>query len=266
MAQPPRLTVSTRSYDGVERRHAHAFHQIVLPVAGALEMTVEAAQGRVGDGQGVIVATGAPHSFAARGDNRFVVLDLPPHALLPDAALHQADAFFAVDVALDALVRYLASEAANAPLDDPTAHHAAALLLRALERRRAPHPAGEAAGDAARRGADPIARAQTLMRDRCAEPLTVAELAEAVGLAPSRFHELFRARTGTTPARFLNTVRLDRAEALLRSGDLPLAEVAQAVGFSDQSALTRSLKRRRGVTPGGVRGGALRGGALGRPA
>lgn len=250
MAQPPRLTVSTRSYDGVERRHAHGFHQIVLPVAGALEMTVEAAQGRVGDGQGVIVATGAPHSFAARGDNRFVVLDLPPHALLPDAALHQADAFFAVDAALDALVRYLASEAANAPLDDPTAHHAAALLLRALERRRAPHPAGQGA----EQGSDPIARAHNLMRDRCAEPLTVADLAEAVGLAPSRFHELFRARTGTTPARFLNDLRLDRAEALLRSGDLPLAEVAQAVGFSDQSALTRSLKRRRGVTPGALRG------------
>lgn len=251
MAQPPRLSVSTRSYDGVERRHTHGFHQIVLPVAGSLEMTVKAAQGQVGDGQGVIVATGAPHSFAARGDNRFVVLDLPPHALLPEAALHQADAFFAVDAALDALVRYLASEAAHAPLDAPTAHHAAALLLRALERRRAPRQTADVTTG------DPIARAQTLMRDRCAEPLTVAALAETVGLAPSQFHEAFRARTGTTPARFLNALRLDRAETLLRSGDLPLAEVAQAVGFSDQSALTRSLKRRRGVTPGALRGKAL---------
>ncbi len=246
MAQPHRLTVATRSYDGRERRHAHRFHQIVLPVAGSLEMAVDAEQGRVGDGQGVIVADGTPHSFLARGGNRFVVLDLPPHALLPDAALRQADAFFAVDAALDSLIRYLASEAADAPLDDPTAHHAAALLLRALERRRAPSPDG-AAGD-------PIARAQALMRARCGEALSVAELAHAVGLSPSQFHERFRARAGTTPARFLNDVRLDRAEALLRSGDLPPAEVALAVGFSDQSALTRSLKRRRGVTPGALRG------------
>jgi AraC-like DNA-binding protein len=246
LAQPHRLTVATRSYDGRERQHAHRFHQIVLPVAGSLEMAVDAEQGRVGDGQGVIVADGTPHSFLARGSNRFVVLDLPPHALLPDAALRQADAFFTVDAALDSLIRYLASEAADAPLDDPTAHHAAALLLRALERRRTSSPDG-AAGD-------PVARAQALMRARCGEALGVAELAQAVGLSPSQFHERFRARVGMTPARFLNDVRLDRAEALLRSGDLPPAEVALAVGFSDQSALTRSLKRRRGVTPGALRG------------
>ncbi len=245
MTRPPRLTLSTRSYDGRERRHAHGFHQIVLPVAGSLAMEVDAARDRVGDGRGVIVAGGTPHSFFGAGDNRFVVLDLPAHALLPDAVVRRAGAFFAIDPALDSLTRYLAFEAADAPLDGPTAHHAAALLLRALERRHdAPAPA-----------ADPIDRALVLMRDRCAEPLTVEVIAQAAGLAPSRFHELFRARTGTTPARRLTGFRLDRAEALLRSGDVPLAEVALAVGFSDQSALTRCLKRLRGTTPAALRRG-----------
>ncbi|PWC34095.1 AraC family transcriptional regulator [Azospirillum sp. TSO35-2] len=246
MASPHRPTVSTRSYDGHERRHAHQHHQIVLPVAGGLDMEVGGARGRVGDRQGVIVCDGTPHSFRSAGSNLFVVLDVPlAGALVPQAALRSAEAFFPIDPALDGLVRYLAAEAADRPLDPGMAHHAAGLLLRALETRRsAPVPAS-----------DPIERALALMTERCGEALTVAELAAAVGLAPSRFHERFRAHTGTTPARRLAELRLDRAEAMLRGGGLPLAEVALAVGFSDQSALTRSLRRRRGTTPGAVRAG-----------
>lgn len=243
MASPHRPTVSTRSYDGHERRHAHDHHQIVLPVAGTLDMEVGGACGRVGDGRGVLVADGVPHSFRSGGTNRFVVLDVPAAGLVPEAAVRACDAFFAIDGALDGLVRYLAAEAADRPLDPVLAHHSAGLLLRALEARQPTAPLSD----------DPIDRALALMAERCAEPLTVAELAEAAGLAPSRFHERFRARTGSTPAAMLAELRLDRAEALLRDGRLPLAEVALAVGFSDQSALTRSLRRRRGITPGAVR-------------
>ncbi|CAO3362349.1 helix-turn-helix domain-containing protein [Azospirillum palustre] len=246
MASPHRPTVSTRSYDGHERRHAHDHHQIVLPIAGTLDMEVGGACGRVGDGRGVLVADGVPHSFRSGGANRFVVLDVPAAGLVPEAAVRACDAFFAIDGALDGLVRYLAAEAADRPLDPVLAHHSAGLLLRALEARQPPPPALPVSRD-------PIARALALMAERCGEPLTVAELAEAAGLAPSRFHERFRARTGSTPARLMAELRLDRAEALLRDGRLPLAEVALAVGFSDQSALTRSLRRRRGTTPGAVR-------------
>ncbi len=245
MASPHRPSVSTRSYDGFERRHTHDHHQIVLPVAGILDMEVAGARGRVGEGRGVLVADGMPHSFRSAGTNRFVVLDVPAGGLVPEAAAHACDAFFPIDAALDGLVRYLAAEAADRPLDPVLAHHAAGLLLRALESRR-PTPAVPD---------DPVARALTLMAERCEEPLTVAELAAAVGLAPSRFHERFRAQTGTTPARRLAELRLNWAEALLRAGDLSLAEVALAVGFSDQSALTRSLRRRRGTTPGALRNG-----------
>lgn len=245
MASPHRPTVSTRSYDGNERRHAHDHHQIVLPIAGTLDMEVGGACGRVADGRGVLVADGVPHSFRSGGANRFVVLDVPAAGLVPEAVVRACDAFFAIDGALDGLVRYLAAEAADRPLDPVLAHHSAGLLLRALETRQPPpvSPVSQ----------DPIDRALALMAECCGEPLTVAELAEAAGLAPSRFHERFHARTGSTPARLLAEMRLDRAEVLLRDGRLPLAEVALAVGFSDQSALTRSLRRRRGTTPGAVR-------------
>ena len=70
----------------------------------------------------------------------------------------------------------------------------------------------------------------------------------------SRFHATFRRETGDTPADRLAATRLDRAEDLLRETRLSIAEIALAVGFSDQSALTRSFRRRRGTTPAAFRG------------
>jgi transcriptional regulator GlxA family with amidase domain len=88
-----------------------------------------------------------------------------------------------------------------------------------------------------------------------AEPIVarLAELARSAGMGLSRFHEEFRGEIGETPAERLAATRLDRAEDLLRETHLPIAEIALAVGFSDQSALTRSFRRRRGTTPAAVR-------------
>jgi transcriptional regulator GlxA family with amidase domain len=44
---------------------------------------------------------------------------------------------------------------------------------------------------------------------------------------------------------------------MLRETRLPIAEIALAVGFSDQSALTRCLRRRRATTPLALRRGGF---------
>ena len=74
-----------------------------------------------------------------------------------------------------------------------------------------------------------------------------------IGVSASVLHERFRLITGHAPIEYLQSVRLDEAERLLRASRLSIAEIALRVGFSDQTALTRALKRRRGVTPGAVR-------------
>jgi AraC family transcriptional regulator len=54
-----------------------------------------------------------------------------------------------------------------------------------------------------------------------------------------------------SPHQYLIQVRVNNARSLLSagSGERSLAEVASAVGFSDQSHLTRHFKRIVGVTP-----------------
>ena len=59
---------------------------------------------------------------------------------------------------------------------------------------------------------------------------------------------VFRARFGFTPHAYLTQVRVARARELLAAG-APIARVAFAVGFADQSHLTNRFKQWVGVTP-----------------
>jgi AraC-like DNA-binding protein len=93
-----------------------------------------------------------------------------------------------------------------------------------------------------------LARAIDLMRDRHAETLPLAALAREVGLTVFQLIGLFRRGTGLTPHAYLVQLRLQAACRLLRRGT-PLAEVAAATGFCDQSALTRQFKNNYGITP-----------------
>ncbi|MDE2031612.1 MAG: helix-turn-helix transcriptional regulator, partial [Pseudomonas sp.] len=54
---------------------------------------------------------------------------------------------------------------------------------------------------------------------------------------------------GTTPYRYLLRLRLERAATLLRQNTLPLSDIALAVGFNDQSALTHAFRAAYGMPP-----------------
>ena len=79
--------------------------------------------------------------------------------------------------------------------------------------------------------------------------LRIAELAQCVALSPYHFSRAFKASTGRTPHEFVLGRRLSRAQELLVQSTLPIADVALACGFSDQSHLGSSLRRATGRTP-----------------
>src|SRR5574342_575867 len=69
------LELSLRSYAPQTLRHSHAHHQVVLPVAGVLEMEVAGKGGQVAGCQAALIGAGHDHSCEAFGANSFVVLD-----------------------------------------------------------------------------------------------------------------------------------------------------------------------------------------------
>jgi AraC-like DNA-binding protein len=78
---------------------------------------------------------------------------------------------------------------------------------------------------------------------------TVEELARACSLSRSAFAARFAARVGKPPATYLAHVRLDAATGLLRDTSLPVALIAQTVGYASEAAFSRAFKNRYGTPP-----------------
>jgi PAS domain S-box-containing protein len=91
------------------------------------------------------------------------------------------------------------------------------------------------------------------VRRRFAEPLKVADLADAAGMSATQLERSLRKAVGMSPKQLLIRVRLDEAIRRLDEGDLPLATIAGQCGFYDQSSFTRQFQRAVGMTPGAYR-------------
>lgn len=76
----------------------------------------------------------------------------------------------------------------------------------------------------------------------------IAELADHTGLSRAHLTRAFAKHFGVPPHVWLNSVRLSRARTQLLAGH-PLADVAAACGFADQSHFTRRFKGSMGLTP-----------------
>ena len=109
-----------------------------------------------------------------------------------------------------------------------------------------------------------VALLTAFMERKLAEPIRIADIAEAAGMSPTRLHEAFIRRRATTPHAHLVAMRLDAAERMLADPRFSIADVAIFSGHSDQSALTRAMRRERNSTPAELRRNLL--GRTGRKA
>jgi AraC-like DNA-binding protein len=91
-------------------------------------------------------------------------------------------------------------------------------------------------------------RVRERMQAEYAHELHLEELAVEVGLTTFQLIGLFKRTVSLTPHAYLTQLRLGIACRQLRRAR-PLADIATAVGFYDQSALTNHFKRCYGITP-----------------
>jgi len=82
-----------------------------------------------------------------------------------------------------------------------------------------------------------------------AEPLDLGQLAAVAGLSKYRFHRLFAATYGRTPAAYLSERRIERAQDLLRATNLTVTEVCHGVGFSSLGSFSSTFHRIVGESP-----------------
>ena len=88
-----------------------------------------------------------------------------------------------------------------------------------------------------------------LMRRDLRARLTLNDMARAVNLTSFHFCHLFKAETGRSPAKYLKTMRLERARELLETTFLSVKEIRALVGLNDESHFARDFRTTYGVTP-----------------
>jgi two-component system response regulator YesN len=80
-------------------------------------------------------------------------------------------------------------------------------------------------------------------------PLQLSDVAGTCGVSAGYLSRLFSEHLHQSFNDYLNAVRLDAAEEMLRSGDQSVKEIAYAVGYHDPNYFSRIFKRFRGFSP-----------------
>jgi AraC-like DNA-binding protein len=93
-------------------------------------------------------------------------------------------------------------------------------------------------------------RAKQMLLEKAKGNVSIPEIARECNMSASYFLRAFKETTGQTPHQWLMAQRVQRARELLRYTELPLAEVAVACNFYDQSHFSRVFSQAVGASPG----------------
>ena len=94
-----------------------------------------------------------------------------------------------------------------------------------------------------------VAAALQFIHDNSDEPITVEDVAGAVGISRRNLEQRFNHHAGRTIHQAIWSTHLSRAQYLLRATDLSILEVAVRSGFASHASLTNYFRRHAGMTP-----------------
>jgi AraC-like DNA-binding protein len=237
----PSVDLHVRSYGQFGEPDRHEYAQLVLPVRGSVLLDVEGRQGRLDALTAGFVAAGAWHAQCGDQPNSSIILDIDFASIVPAVGERLLECpFAAVNPATHKLIEFMALMTEQRAALPSLLQGWVPLLLDALTL-EAPRPASRLAALRARIEADP------------GLPWTTESMASSAGMSVSRLHALFRAELDLGPHEWLLERRLARACEWLAHTDRPIAELALSAGFSEQSALTRAMRKAMDITPAAYR-------------
>lgn len=226
--------LSIRSYTLTQNTHAHNFHQIVVPLSGAMKIAFGLQTYSVAADHCVIIPSGTVHSYGAPEKSRFLVADL---GSLPANATELDEPCVTISADLLAFCSYADVQLTNTA-DRDTGVLLYSLFWRLIEQQ-----------DFATRADERIVRAVLLMEEDLGLSHPIEALADVACLSVSQFKALFKKNLGSSCNAYLTRRRMERAKTLLQNTDYPISVVAVEVGYDDAFAFTRRFKAHFGQSP-----------------
>ena len=228
--------------------HRHDTYAIGVTLSGVQSFHYRGAVRHSLPGQLIVLHPDEVHDGGAGTENglRYRMLYLEPSLLaeavggaplpfVPDGIVN--DAGFRTTLA--SALGELDQELDELFVDDFTARLAGFMLRHA---KRPAKPLGKTAWRA-------VTLARDYLKENASDLVRSEELETITGLDRYALSRHFRAAFSTSPHRFLVMRRLEQAKRMMAVGT-PLAEIAAAAGFSDQSHFNRQFKKAFGLTPG----------------
>jgi transcriptional regulator GlxA family with amidase domain len=99
-----------------------------------------------------------------------------------------------------------------------------------------------------------VAAFERWVREYLAGPISMADAAKAVGASERTLQRSVQRTMGTSPIRFVQDLRIERACHLLRTTDLSLEAISRKVGYEHPHTLRVLLRERTGKTASALRG------------
>ncbi|MDQ1913490.1 AraC family transcriptional regulator [Paenibacillus sp. GD4] len=103
--------------------------------------------------------------------------------------------------------------------------------------------------DTALPGRQKIEEAIRFIRKRYHEDITLKEVAGHNYVSTSHLHKLIKQATGSTFTHYLQNLRIQRSCELLRTTDMTVQHIAEAVGYRDMKFFHRLFRKKTGMTP-----------------
>lgn len=230
------------SYTGIRPDETHPHAQLVLTLEGEMEIVVGGINAKLDTDHCAFVPSGVIHSQQVDKQNKFLVVNCNERELCNSIVEHFAERIFLpIAPSTKQLLGFaVTAQHENIPLGK-ISEHWVQLLLTSLS-----------PPTLSMRWAI-FSNMLNRVENSLDQPWSVIMMAEQVGLSQSRFHAVFQKRFKKTPQEWLTDLRIKKAQRWLALTDLPIVEVALRVGYSDQSVLTRVMRRTTDLTPAAYR-------------
>lgn len=108
---------------------------------------------------------------------------------------------------------------------------------------------GKIIADKKNRSQLPIRMAKQYVQENYNRQVSLEDVAEAINLSPAYLSTMFKKEMGINFSDFLISCRMEAAKELLKTTDLPIAEVSEQVGYTDSRYFSKTFNKVVGLKP-----------------
>lgn len=268
---PPLITSKNNNWDGIYlrhdrqpafaiARHSHPQHTLIISMGNSL-LAQWSIDGQFRDlqynkGDVFIVPANVPHRAYWKQPSEGLMLALEPKSVV-DAAIDSVNSdrielipqFATTDLKLFQIAQWLLVELQQQQIGSRLYAESLTtmLMVHLLRNYSAVKPKiPDYKGGLARYK---LRLAIAFIHENLDRDLRLKEIADLVTMSPYHFARMFKQSTGLTPHQYLVRQRLTKAQELLRSSEIAIADIGYMVGYQNPSHFTSVFRKHFKVTP-----------------